>query len=149
MDAATTAAVLAIVADDSMDAAMLALLQERERLAMLAAHHESYLAQRHYVGSLQVPRVPGPPMTWQAAYERRHDDLGLAHDAMRTALRALQRGDSDTAEQFLTAEVGSDSEAEDADEEMSEADATDGESTAAGEEEEEEYMEEDDEVSPA
>ncbi len=99
MDAATTAAVLAIVADDSMDAAMLALLQERERLAMLAAHHESYLAQRHYVGSLQVPRVPGPPMTWQAAYERRHDDLGLAHDAMRTALRAIQRGDSDTAEQ--------------------------------------------------
>ena len=149
MDAATTAAVLAIVADDSRDAAMLALLQERERLAMLAAHHESYLAQRHYVGSLQVPRVPGPPMTWQAAYERRHDDLGLAHDAMRTALRALQRGDSDTAEQYLTAEVGYDSEAEDADEEMSEADATDGESTAAGEEEEEEYMEEDAEVSPA
>ena len=150
MDAATTAAVLAIVADDSMDAAMLALLQERERLAMLAAHHESYLARRHYVGSPQVPRVPGPPMTWQAAYERRHDDLGLAHDAMRTALRALQRGDSETAERYLTAEVGSDSEA---DEEMSvsEADATDGEmeSTAAGEEEEEEDVEEDAEVSPA
>ena len=148
MDAATTAAVLAIVADDSMDAAMLALLQERERLAMLAAHHESYLAQRHYVGSLQVPRVPGPPMTWQAAYERRHDDLGLAHDAMRASLRALQRGDSDTAERYLTAEVGSDSEAGDADEEMSEVDATNGESTAAGEEEEEEDMEDDAEVEP-
>ena len=146
MDAATTAAVLAIVADDSRDAAMLALLQERERLAMTVADRDSYLAQRHYVGSLQVPRVPGPPMTWQAAYERRHDDLGLAHDAMRTALRALQRGDSDTAEQYLTAEVGSDSEAEDADEEVSEADATDGESTAVGEEEEEEDMEDDAEV---
>ena len=145
MDAATVAAALAIVVDESQQAAMQALLLERERLAMLAAHHESYLAQRHYVGSLQVPRVPGPPMTWQAAYERRHDDLGLAHDAMRASLRALRRGDSDTAERYLTAEVGSDSEAGDADEEMSEVD---GESTAAGEEEEEEDMEDDAEVEP-
>ena len=149
MDAMTVAAALAWVAEHSRDAAMLDLLRERERLAMTVADRDSYLAQRHYVGSLQVPRVPGPPMTWQAAYERRHDDLGLAHDAMRTSLRALQRGDAEAAERYLTAEVGSDSEADDADEEMSEADATDGESTAAGEEEEEEYMEEDDEVSPA
>ena len=150
MDAVTVAAALAVVVGDSQEAAMREVLLERERLAMTVADRDSYLAQRHYVGSLQVPRVPGPPMTWQAAYERRHDDLGLAHDAMRTALRALQRGDSETAERYLTAEVGSDSEA---DEEMSvsEADATDGEmeSTAAGEEEEEEDMEEDAEVSPA
>ena len=146
MDAATTTAVLAIVADDSMDAAMLALLQERERLAMLAAHHESYLAERHYVGSLQVPH-PGRPMTWETAFTQRHNDMIGAHHAIRTALRALQRGDSDTAEQYLTVEVGSDSESEA--EEMSEADATDGESAAAGEEEEEEDMEDDAVVSPA
>ena len=146
MDAVTVAAALAVVVGESQEAAMREVLLERERLAMTVADRDSYLAQRHYVGSLQVPRVPGPPMTWQAAYERRHDDLGLAHDAMRTALRALQRGDSETAERYLTAEVGSDSEA---DEEMSEADATDGESTAAGEEEEEGDMEEDAEVSPA
>ena len=142
MDAVTTAAALAIVVGESQEAAMREVLLERERLAMTVADRDSYLAQRHYVGSLQVPRVPGPPMTWQAAYERRHDDLGLAHDAMRTALRALQRGDSETAERYLTAEVGSDSEA---DEEMdvSEADATDGET------EEEEEAEADVEVEPS
>ena len=146
MDAMTVAAALALVAEHSRDAAMLDLLHERERLAMAVADRDSYLAQRHYVGSLQVPRVPGPPMTWQAAYERRHDDLGHAHAAMRAALLAHRQGDDELVERVLRAEVGSDSEA---DEEMSEAGATDGESTAAGEEEEEEDMEEDVEVSPA
>ncbi len=150
MDAMTVAAALALVAEHSRDAAMLDLLQERERLAMAVADRDSYLAQRHYVGSLQVPRVPGPPMSWQAAYEQRHDDLGHAHAAMRTALLAHRQGDDELVERVLRAEVGSDSEA--ADEEMTEADATDGESTAAGEEEEEEEegdMEEDAEFSPA
>ena len=145
----TVAAALALVAEHSRDAAMLDLLQERERLSMAVADRDSYLAQRHYVGSLQVPRVPGPPMTWQAAYERRHDDLGHAHAAMRTALLAHRQGDDELVERVLRAEVGSDSEADEADEEMSEADATDGESTAAGEDEEEEDAEEDVEVSPA
>ncbi len=144
MDATTIAAALTLVADHSRDAAILDLLQERERLAMIVEDQASYLAQRHWVGSLQVPRVPGPPMTWQAAYEQRHVDLGHAHDAMRMALQALRHGDYELAEQVLRGEVGSDSEAED---EMAEADATD-ESTAAGEEEEEEDMEEDVEVSP-
>ena len=145
MDAVTVSAALAIVVDASQQAAMEALLQEREQLAMLAAHHESYLAQRHYVGTLQVPQH-GRHMTWETAFNQRHNDLIDAHHVMRTALRAIQRGDSNTAEQYLTAEVGSDSEVEDADEEMSEADATDGESTAVGEDEEEEDMENDAEV---
>ena len=145
MDAVTTAAALAIVVGESQEAAMLALLQERERLAMTVADQASYLAQRHYVGSLQVPRVPGPPMTWQAAYEHRHDGLGHAHAAMRAALLAHRQGDDELVECVLRAEVGSDSEADEADEEMSEADATDGESTAAGEEEEED-MEDDAEI---
>ena len=111
MDAATVvAAALAVVVEESRDAAMLALLQERERLAMTVADQASYLAQRHFVGSLQVPRVPGPPMTWQAAYDQRHHDLGLAHDAMRTALRAYRQGDDDLVERVLQAEVGSDDE---------------------------------------
>ena len=84
--------------------------------------------------------------TWSA-----HDVGDCVHPAAQrldrcTALRAIQRGDSNTAEQYLTAEVGSDSEVEDVDEEMSEADATDGESTAVGEDEEEEDMEDDAEV---
>ena len=140
MDAATTAAVLAIVAEESQQSAMEALLQERERLAMLAAHHESYLAQRHFVGSLQVP-LHGGLMTWQTAYNRRHNDLIEAHDAMRAAADALRNGDSETALSRLDAEVGEDPEQSE-DEEMSEANAT------IDEEEEEEDMEEDVEVSP-
>ena len=143
MDAATVvAAALAVVVEESRDAAMLDLLQERERLAMSVADRDSFLAQRHYVGSLQVPRVPGPPMTWQAAYDQRHEDLQLAHEAMRTALRAYRQGNDELVERVLQAEVGSDEE----DAEM--------ESTAAGdameeEEEEEEEAEEDAEVDSA
>ena len=47
MDAATAVAALAIVVEESLQAAMLALLQERERLAMALADRDSYLAQRH------------------------------------------------------------------------------------------------------
>ncbi len=48
MDAATiAAAALAIVVDESQQAAMQALLLERERLAMTAENQASFLAQRH------------------------------------------------------------------------------------------------------
>ena len=143
MDAATTAAVLAIVAEESQQSAMEALLQERERMAMLAAHHESYLAQRHYVGSLQVP-LHGRQMTWETAYRQRHNDLAEAHHAMRLAAHALRTGDADAALARLEGEVGdenSEQSIEDEDEDMSEADAME-------EEEEEEDVEEDVEVSP-
>ena len=150
MDAATVAAALAIIVDESQQAAMQALLLERERLAMTVADQASYLAQRHYVGSLQVPRSDRP-MTWRTAYNQRHSDLLDAHSAMRGAARALRNGDAEAALARLEGEVGDENSEQSSadDEEMSEADATDGESTAAGEEEEEEYMEEDDEVSPA
>ena len=149
MDAVTTAAALAIVVGESQEAAMREVLLERERLAMTVADRDSYLAQRHHVISVQR-LLPGRPLTWQDAYDRRHADYLNKEDVMRDALRALQRGDVEAAERYLTAEVGSDSEADEADEEMSEADATDGESTAAGEEEEEEGdMEEDAEVEPS
>ena len=140
MDAATVAAALAIVVDESQQAAMQALLLERERLAMLAAHHESYMAQRHYVGSLQAP-ISHQPMTWETAFNQRHNDLIDAHAAMRGAARALRNGDDEAALARLEGEVGD--EDSEVDEEMSEADV----STAVGEEEEED-MEEDVEVSP-
>ena len=147
MDASTTAAAaLAIVVDESQQSAMEALLREREQLAMLAAHHESYMAQRHYVGSLQVP-LHGRQMTWETAYRQRHNDLAEAHHAMRLAAHALRTGDNEAALARLEGEVGDEnSEQSVEDEDMSEADATDGLSTAAGEEEEEEYMEDDAEV---
>ena len=145
MDAVTVSAALAIVVDESQQAAMQALLLERERLAMTVADQASYLAQRHYVGSLQVPRSDRP-MTWETAFNQRHNDLIDAHSAMRGAARALRNGDAEAALARLEGEVGD--EDSEADEEMSEA-ATDGVSTAAGEEEEEEDIEDDAVVSPA
>ena len=142
MDAATVAAAaLAVVVEESRDAAMRDLLLERERLAMAVADRDSFLAQRHFVGSLQVPRVSGPPMTWHAAYDRRHDDLQLAHEAMRAALRAYRLGDDERVERVLLAEFGS----EDEEMEEEEEEAADEEM----EEEEEEEAEADEEVAPA
>ena len=139
MDAVTTAAAaLAIVVDESQQAAMQALLLERERLAMLAAHHESYMAQRHYVGTLQVPHYR--PMTWETAFTQRHNELADAHQAMRLATTALRVGDADAALARLDAVVG-DSDPED--EELS-ANSTVG----SAEEEAEEEAENDAEVSP-
>ena len=141
MDASTTAAAaLAIVVDASQQAAMEALLRERERLAMIVEDQASYMAQRHWVGSLQIQRL-GQPMTWQTAYRQRHNDLAEAHGAMRAAADALRAGDAETALSRLDAEVGDPEQSED--EELSEAGAME------EEEEEEEDMEEDDEVSPA
>ena len=139
MDAVTTAAAaLAIAVAASEPFAMEALLLERERLAMTVEDQASFLAQRHWVGTLQVwqPR----PMTWQAAFDQRHDDLLEAQAAMRGAARALRSGDAEAALMRLSAEVGEDSEASGA----SEANSTVG----SAEEEEEEEAENDVEVSP-
>ena len=149
MDAATiAAAALAIVVDESQQAAMAALLQEREWLAMMLEDQASYMAQRHWVGSLQVPQY-GRPMTWQTAYSQRHNDLAEAHDAMRHAAHALRAGDADAALTRLESEVGNENPEQpiqDEDEELSEANSTVG---SAGEEEEEEEVENDVEVSPS
>ena len=81
-------------------------------------------------------------MTWQDAYHQRHDDYLAGEHAMRAALRALQRGDGEAAEQHLVAEVGSEQSVEDV-----EAEAAD--EAMEEEEEEEEEAEEDAEVEPA
>ena len=58
--------------------------------------------------------LPGRLMTWQHAYHQRHNDYLDAEHTMRDALRALQRGDGEAAEQHLIAAVGqSDVEEED------------------------------------
>ena len=45
-------------------------------------------------------------MTWAAAYAQRHEDLELAHDAMRAALRDVRQGNFEEVEERLVAEVG-------------------------------------------
>ena len=142
MDAVTVAAAaLAIVVDESQEAAVRELLLERERLAMTVADRDSFLAQRHHVVSAQA-LLPGRLMTWQDAYHQRHNDYLDGEHAMRAALRALQRGDGEAAEQHLVAEVGSEQSVEDVEEEEAADEAME-------EEEEEEEGEEDAEVEPA
>ena len=83
------------------------LARERaERAEMAAAGLQSFIAQRHFVGSVQVPQA-GPIMTWQALYELRHDDLMLAHQAMRGVRRHLQAGRPRWALAMLEEEIGS------------------------------------------
>ena len=141
MDASTTAAAaLAIAVAASEQSAIEALLQERERLAMIVEDQASFMAQRHWVGTLQLQRL-SQPMTWHEAYEQMHGELELAHGAMRAALQAHRRGDTELAERMLQAEVGSSEE----EAEESEPAAT---IRSEEEEEEEEDMEVDVEVEP-
>ena len=86
---------------------------ERERAAMANEDARSYVAQRHFVGSLQVPRDGGDaPMTWQEAYEFRHEHWRQAVAAMRAAARANQARDAPAVERALREQIGSDSEQE-------------------------------------
>ena len=146
MDAASTAAVLAIVAAESRDAVIQDLLLERERLAMSVEDRDSYLAQKHFAGgSAQIAR-PGRLMTYQTAFRQRHNDYLYAHAAMRAAARALRNGEADVALSRLTAEVG-DEDSEATSREVSEAEAMEEtEEEEATEEEEEEEAEEDADV---
>ena len=144
MDAVTVAAALAIVVDESQEAAMREVLLERERLAMTVADRDSFLAQRHHVVSAQA-LLPGRLITWQSVYAQRHNDWVDGQQAMRAALRAVQRGDGEAAEAHLTEEVGSEQSVEDVDDVMAEEAADE----AMEEDEEEEEAEEDAELSPA
>ena len=117
MDApAGAAAAVAVAVLHTQAAAIEQLLRERERAAMANEDARSYIAQRHFVGSVQVPRHVIPPMTWDAAYHQRHQDL-LAHDAMRAAQRAARAGDGARVLDLLAAELGSESEGEEETEE--------------------------------
>ena len=111
MDASTLAA-LAVAMDESRAAVVRDLLLDRERVAMANEDARSFLAQRHYTASQQVPDHIFPRMTWEAAYTRRHNDLLLARDAMRAVLRAVRQGHDQLAEGMLAAELGPSSEEE-------------------------------------
>ena len=112
MDASSVAAAaLAVALEDSRAAAIRKLLLERERAAMANEDARSFLAQRLFTGPTQVPSTMRP-MTWEAAYEQRHEDYLLAHDAMRAALLAVRQGDDEGAADLLAVEVGDSDEEE-------------------------------------
>ena len=68
------AAALAVATDPSRDAALRQALLDRERAAMTAEDRGSFLAQRLYTGSTQVPSTMRP-MTWRAAHQHVQNDV--------------------------------------------------------------------------
>ena len=125
MDASSVAAAaLAVATDHSRDAALRQALLDRERAAMTAEDRGSFLAQRLYTGSTQVPSTMRP-MTWRAAHQHVQNDVLGARDAMRAARRAIRHGNDERAEALLTAELGSSSDEADEDEGEEEAEEED------------------------
>ena len=121
MDASSVAAAaLAVATDHSRDAALRQALLDRERAAMTAEDRGSFLAQRLYTGSTQVPSTMRP-MTWRAAHQHVQNDVLGARDAMRAARRAIRHGNDERAEALLTAELGLSSDEADEDEGEEEA----------------------------
>ena len=109
MDVVTlAAAALALIVDESRDAALRQALLDRERAAMTAEDRGSFLAQRLYTGSTQVPSAMRP-MTWRAAHRHVQNDVLEARDVMHAARRALRHGNGERAEALLTAELDSSS----------------------------------------
>ena len=105
------AAALAVVVDDSRDAAVRELLLERERLAMAVADRDSFLAQRPFVVSAQV-ELPERLLTWQQCWRRRHLDYLDVLSTIRAAIRAICSGNFTAALDRLRFEVQNDEAAE-------------------------------------
>ena len=120
MDASSVAAVAPAVEDSR--AALCQALLDRERLAMAVEDRDSFLAQRHFSGSMQlrpyVQHVSQLPPTWQAAYEARHEHWLSARDALEAVQVAHRQGNARRVDAILSRELDSDQEME---EEMEEA----------------------------
>jgi len=88
------------------DAALASAVLERERARMSLEDLRSWVAQRHFVGSLQVPEV-GQTMTWEMAYTMRHNALLEAHPLLEEVRDLLQQNQPAAALQRLLEEFGS------------------------------------------
>ena len=127
MDASAVAqAALALSVENSRDAAMNELLQERERLAMAAEDMRSFVASRHFTRDLTSQPQRGSvspahvPWTWKRAYNQLLSQWQNRHDA-HEALRDVRLGEPKSAERLLRHEVGElSAEEEEEDENMEE-----------------------------
>ena len=97
----------------------------RERAAMDAEYWQSFVAQRYYYRSAQLPAL-GPindrTYTWQHAYEQTHGHWLGALQVMRNLRDLLRRGMHRRALATLQDELSSDEEAEEEEEPESDAD---------------------------
>ena len=90
-----------VAAADALAAAALELERARMRLNDV----ESYMAQRHWVNSQQVPET-GRPMTWESLFCLRHNDLVDAHEALEQVRDLLNQDDAQAALEVALDVVG-------------------------------------------
>ncbi len=87
------------------DAALALAVLERERARMSLEDLRSWVAQRHWVGSLQVP--VGRPMTWETAYRSRHNALLDAQSLLEEVRDLLRQNQPAAALERLLDELES------------------------------------------
>ena len=104
---------------------MAQLALDRERAAMAAADAQSFIAQRYFYRSTQLPplgdaTISDRAFTWESADNVRHQDWLQAMDTMRDALRANSAGNAEEVQQRLLAQVDLEPEEEAEEEELEE-----------------------------
>ncbi len=124
---ASFSAASAASAVSAASAAVAELALDRERAAMYAADAQSFIAQRCYYRSTQLPPMDAAladrDYTWRRAYNDRHNHWLAALDAMRAARTANRAGDAQSVHEALEEQLGPDSEAEEEAEEEAEMDS--------------------------
>ena len=93
------------MASSGDDAALAAAVLELERARMRLEDVQSYMAQRHWVNSLQVPET-GRRMTWESLFRMRHNDLLDAHSALEQVRDLLNQDDAQAALEVALDVVG-------------------------------------------
>ena len=111
-----SAAFSASAASSAASLASAVLARERARMALADA--QSFVAQRFFVGSVQVPQT-GPILSWEDLYNIRHDDFHMARGALMAVRSLLQQDRHAAALAVVHRELGEDEEDEEA--EMEEA----------------------------
>ena len=125
MDASSlAAAALAVAMEDSRSAAVREVMLDRERAAMVAEDRGSYMAQRHFTHTQQMPGPHNtyPPTTWRDAYLVQRNDAHRMRDVMRASLMHM-RGGNDRLARALLAWVVGEPDDEDVEREPAEMDA--------------------------
>ena len=95
----------------SSAASLASAVLARERARMALADAQSFVAQRFFVGSVQVPQT-GPILSWEDLYNIRHDDFHMARGALMAVRSLLQQDRHAAALAVVHRELGEDEEDE-------------------------------------
>ena len=100
MDAPAMVA-LCVAIDRDVPAAVEEALRWEELARMQVADLQSYVAQHHFTENLQLPRLPGRPITWQTAYMWARSLLVDLRSGIMRALYALRMDRPDHAQEVV------------------------------------------------